>query len=164
MLEEVLSKGFLKEEMQHVAVCVEYKPSAVTESSYVTNPDSSLPMLSESFEAYNKRKSRADELLSACFQEHGLVLYGTLSHTHMALILRAFKCNAKWNMAASEILQFPVCDSSGQLSVSAVAEHPNCVELVDLVHNGVNFEVLSWKMDAEEPDAASLISHALNSA
>ena len=95
MLEEVLSKGFLKEEVQHVAVCVESKPSAVAEISYVTNPDSSLPMLSESFDAYNKRKSRADALLSECFKGHDVVVCGTLTHTHMALILRAFKCNAK---------------------------------------------------------------------
>ena len=40
----------------------------------------------------------------------------------------------------------------------------NGKELMEVVNEGVYCEVLSWKMDVEEPTAASVISAALNQA
>ena len=47
-----------------------------------------------------------------------------------------------------------LCDADGKLSVAAVADSVNGKELADAV--------LSWKIDVEEPTAASIISQALN--
>ena len=121
-----------------------------------------FPILTESFTDYNVRKAVADEELAECFSGSQVVMFGTLSHSHMSLCLRAFKLGAKWKIADASELGFNACDGSGRLSVAAVADHANCLDLVELVTNGVLFEVLSWKMDVEQPDAASIISHALN--
>ena len=161
LLEDVLKDGFLKEEMQHAAVCVEARSSSAVAGGEAAS-DLSLAPLTESFGEYNARKAVADEELAECFSAHPIVLYGTLSHSHMSLCLRAFKLGAKWKIADASELGFNACDGSGRLSVAAVADHANCLDLVELVTNGVLFEVLSWKMDVEQPDAASIISHALN--
>ena len=55
-----------------------------------------------------------------------------------------------------------LCDSQGKLSLSAVAEHANGIELAQMVKEGLEIEVLSHQMDIEEPSAASTISQALN--
>ena len=54
------------------------------------------------------------------------------------------------------------CDAQGKLSLSAVAEHVNGIQLAEMVKQGLEIELLSHKMDIEEPTAASTISQALN--
>ncbi len=54
-------------------------------------------------------------------------------------------------------------DAVGRLATSAVAEAPNGRGLAELINDGVLVDVLSWEMDEEEPDAAGIISEALNS-
>ena len=54
------------------------------------------------------------------------------------------------------------CDAQGRLSISAVAEHPNGIQLAQMIQEGIELETLSHKMDVEEPTAASIISQALN--
>ena len=54
------------------------------------------------------------------------------------------------------------CDRSGKLSVAEVARSQNGKELAELLEEWFLCEVLSWKMDAEEPTAATIISQALN--
>ena len=81
LLEEVLKKGFMREEFQHAAVCVEARPAtAVADAAIkdaVTNPPrSSLPVLAESFEAYNTRKAMSDDALAECFTDTKSVIYG----------------------------------------------------------------------------------------
>ena len=150
--------------MQHAAVCVEARPATAVADANATSPESSLPMLTESFELYNSRKAVSDDALAECFSDSNAVVYGTLSHSHMTLCLRAFKAGAKWNIAGEEQRGFKIHDDSGRLSVSAVADIAYCSELTEILNVGALFEVLSWKMDVEQPDAASIISHALNSA
>ena len=77
MLEDVLKDGFLKEEMQHAAVCVEARPPSTVvdkEAAFHLTP----AQLTESFGDYNARKSLADEELAECFSGQPIVLYGTL--------------------------------------------------------------------------------------
>ena len=97
----------MREEFQHAAVCVEARPAtAVADAAIkdaVTNPPrSSLPVLAESFEAYNTRKAMSDDTLAECFTDTSSVVYGTLSHSHMSLCLRAFKAGAKWVIGGDE--------------------------------------------------------------
>ena len=85
-----------------------------------------------------------------------------LSHNRMLLVLRTFLTRAKWDMPACEEEDLTFCDKDGKLSLTAVAATPNGKELGEVMAEGLEVEILSWKMDVEEPDAASLISQALN--
>ena len=48
------------------------------------------------------------------------------------------------------------------MSMDAVGAAENGKELADIIIGGVDVEVLSWKMELEEPGAAAVISAALN--
>ena len=54
------------------------------------------------------------------------------------------------------------CDDKGRLSLTAVAASPIGKELAELVEEGIEREVLSWRMDVEEPKAASVISQVMS--
>ena len=116
---------------------------------------------------YNREASSRDDLLQACFKEpYGNVQYNLLSHNHMTLVLRAFLGKAKWDMENVELKALNrtiiFCEQDGRLSVTAVAETVNGKELQQVINEGVDCQVLSWKMEVEEPTAASVISAALN--
>ena len=78
------------------------------------------------------------------------------------LVLRGVLTGATWSLVLAD-QGIIYCDEKGQLSPTAVAAHPNGVELQEVLTEGVDCEILSWKMDIEEPGAALLISQALNS-
>ena len=80
----------------------------------------------------------------------------------MMLVLRAFLTKAKWSLPPNAKKNIYFCDDKGHLCLTAVAESPNGKELAETVTEGLECEVLSWRMDLEEPTAASVISHALN--
>ena len=149
---EVVTKGFLKEDCSHVAVCVEERPAAaVADPNHV------------SFSKYNHDNSMDDALLKTCFGAgFETVRYGTLSHSHLVLVLRAWLTRAQWDVPEDKINVLRFCDNGGRLDLAAVAKHPNTVEMLEVLHDGIPFEVMSWQMDVEEPTAASAISQALN--
>jgi len=168
LCEETLASGWLQEELNHACVVVEDTPiDAVLEcmaNGKMTNQD---PYTSGS--QYNAQKCGNDELLASCFQApYENVRYSMLSHNHMMLVMRAFITGAKWNIpaipadAVKGTQGVTFCDEFGGLSVAAVAATPNGKELAEVLSDGVSCEVLSWKMDIEEPEAASIISAALN--
>ena len=76
----------------------------------------------------------------------------------MMLVLRAWLTAAQWNIIFDKKRSHRSRGEKGRLSVTAVAEHANGVELAQILQEGLIMEVLSWKMDVEEPKAASLIS------
>ena len=92
--------------------------------------------------------------------------YNLLSHNHMSLVILAFIAKAKWDMPIVEQPNMKTtitfCDDQGRLSLAAVAATANGKELQEIVNEGVDCEVLSWKMEVEEPTAAAVISGALN--
>ena len=154
LLKEVLEGGFSKEDVNHACVAVEEVPIADIRSRG-ENYESGL--------AFNTRKVAADELLSTCFDApYNDVRYMQLAHNHMMLNLRAWQTRAKWDMKADEKRGITYCDDKGRLSVTAVAENKHGKELAELLTEGKLLEVLSWRMDLEEPTAASTISRALN--
>ena len=77
-------------------------------------------------------------------------------------------CRLQWELPKTDIPNMnrtiSFCDGEGRLSLSAVAATENGKELMEVANGGVYCEVLSWKMDVEEPTAASVISAALNKA
>ena len=86
----------------------------------------------------------------------------------MALAIILFICKAKWELPKMDIPNMNrtinFCDDEGRLSLPAVAANENGKELMEVVNEGGYCEVPSWKMDVEEPIAASVISAALNKA
>ena len=153
---EVLDVGFLKENVEHAVIAVEEIPMEVARSR------------GEKFESgaqYNIRQCRKDTELMHCFDvPYNDVRSLMLSHNHITLVLRAFMTKAQWAIPKNEEKNLALCDANGKLSISAVAQHSNGVELAEMITEGLDCEQLSYEMDLEEPTAASIISQALNTA
>ena len=150
--------GFVKEELSHACIAVEEVPvDEIIRSRGPHNPH----MVSAS--TYNAEQTAKDELLATCFvPPYDDVRYMLLSHNHMMLIVRAFLSGAKWDLPETAN-GIKICDGDGRLSVTVVTGFDNGKELGEVIADGIPTEILSWKMDVEEPNAASLISQALNS-
>ena len=151
---DVLDAGVVKEEMNHALVAVEETPTEHIRDrgeDYVSGA------------TYNRKKCAEDELLITCFEPPcDAVNMQWLSHNHMLIVCRAFMTGAKWDLPPNEAKGITFCDDKGRLSLTAVAAHPNGKELGEVIAAGLDCECLSWKMDIEEPSAASVISLALN--
>ena len=156
----VMGAGFLKEEFAMGLCAVEEMP-----------PDEAMKLpdahAHKTGAQYNREASSKDDLLKTCFSEpRGNVQYNLLSHNHMALVILAFITNAKWDMEPIEQKRqdrtIKLCDDQGRLSVTAVAATINGSQLAEVISEGVDCEVLSWRMEVEEPGAAAVISAALN--
>ena len=120
---------------------------------------------------YNKAASLKDDLLQTCFQEpYSNVQYKLLGNNHTMLTIRAFMTKAEWKLAPIEQKacgaflgkSIKACDENGKLCLTAVAATENGKELVQVINEGLDVEVLSYKMQVEEPSAAAVISAALN--
>ena len=96
--------------------------------------------------------------LRTCFIGGSDTMCGTLSHSHLLLVLLSMKTGASWTWPAewANIIGVP-----GGVLMSAVAAKD--ADLANLLTEGLVMEVLSWKLYKEEPAACSLISQALNS-
>ena len=153
---EVLEAGFVKEEVNHALIVVEEAPvEEIIRGTAVADKVSAS--------AYNIEQSGKDELLASCFlSPYDDVRHTLLSHNHIMLVLRAFLGMAKWDIPANVTKNITFCDSDGRLDIHAIALSANGKELGEIMAEGVQGEVLSWKMDVEQPNAASLISQAQN--
>ena len=151
---EVLDSGFVKEEVNHAVVVVEEPPAEEIRSRGKKHMTASR---------YNSTECEKDEYLITCFRvPYDDVRHVLLGHNHIMLVMRSFLTGAKWDLPSIEEKGIYFCDKDGRLSLSAVAAHPNGKEMQELIEEGMTCEILSWKMDVEEPTAASTISHALN--
>jgi len=154
LCQEVFEAGFVKEEVNHAFVVVEEVPLDQARSRGKDY---------ESGSVYNYNTSSLDELLATCFEPpYNDVRHMGLSHNHMIIIMRAWLSGAKWDIPANEDRKITYCDDKGRLSIAAVAGSSNAKEFLEMLKEGMCAEVLSWKMDLEEPSAASTISQALN--
>ena len=148
---DVVDEGFSSEECNYAGVAVEERPQHLQTPDYVD------------MRTFNITSSSADELLTTCFSEpYDDVRLGTLSHSHLMVVLRAYMTKAKWDVPDSKKTGIVFCDAGGRLSITAVAEHENGRPMLEVSTEGLMMEILSWKMDKEEPSAASTISQALN--
>ena len=152
---DVVLAGFVKEEVNHACIAVEVTPV----EEIIRSRGSGFVSAS----TFNAESCSKDDLLSTCFQApYDDVRHMLLSHNHMMLVLRAFLTQAKWDIPAEVEKNIVFCDSDGRLSLTAVAASANGRQLAELIAEGLEAEVLSWKMDVEEPTAASIISQAMN--
>ena len=151
---DVLASGFSKEEVNHACVAVEEVPIEEARSrgnDYVTGL------------AYNQNQCRGDQYLETCFNApHDSVRHMMLSHNHIMLVARCFLTSANWDLTSEDQKGMKLCDNDGRLSLTAVGKYAKGKQLLEMVKEGIYVEVLSWKMDVEEPTAAGIISAALN--
>ena len=145
--------GFSTEEANHAGVCVEEIPASQRTEDPM-NPGSPY----ETYLEMNRRKTSAVAELCSCFSDHLDVLVGTLSHSHLLLVLLSWVTGATWEFDAPR----PWCDSTGKLDLEAVASRENFEQMRDVISNGLEMETLSWKIYKEEPTGCSTISYALN--
>lgn len=149
---KILLGGFSAEEANHEGVCVQELPAPeqVKDSNY------------ETYEAYNKRKCAAVAAYQTCFAKTHGVAYGTLSHSHLLLVLNAMTTGAKWAIPEGSKYEplKKLQTKDGRWDVAAVAAKDTAFQ--ELFKDGLQMEVLSWKIYTEVPEACSIISQALN--
>ena len=160
---DVITIRFDKEDFQHNCVAGGEAPVSVQ----INRSSGSSPTgEQECASAYNARKCSQDAILVSCFNApYDDVRHKLLSHNHMMLGIRAFLTHAQWDIPGidEDERHIVFCDSEGRLSTSAVAESANGRGLAEVLSDGICVDVLSWKLDEEEPAAAGIISEALNS-
>ena len=150
----ILLGGFSAEEANHEGVCVQELPA----QEQMQKPNY------ETYEAYNTSKCAAVAACQTCFTKTHGVTRGTLSHSHLLLILKAMSTGAKLPIPAGfkyeplKNLQTP----AGGWDYGAIAAQDSAFQ--ELRKDGLQMEVLSWQIYTEAPDACSIISQALNKA
>jgi hypothetical protein len=108
---------------------------------------------SDFFTKFNQDHARGDDSLAPVT---GHIQFGTLGHTHVNQVLR----NICLGAACVLDICAPVLDRDGKLSLDLVrAKDP---ELATCCESGLQWEVLSYLMDIENPGGADLISRVLN--
>ena len=153
---KLLELGFSIGEANHEGVCVQEVPAderGHADLAAVAAPSSQY----ETYAQFNTRNC-VSPILSTCFPPGGDTLFGTLSHSHLLLVLLCFTTGAQWKDMPEKWHR--LLNGDGSFNYAAVAASDP--ELAVLMREGLDMEVLSWKMCVEEPTACSLISQALN--
>ena len=150
---KIIIKGFNQSEADHEGVSVEEMPygerakhSCSDGSPYQTYAD------------YDIRKCDHPYLVK-CFSSLNDIMYGTLSHSHLLLVLLSWLNGAEWKVEDEPNVS-KLLNPDGTFCKAAVAALDDDLDRVR--RDGLLMEVLRWKMMVEEPTAASLISQALN--
>lgn len=147
----IFQDGFDPEHANHEGVCVQEIPEGCRPSGWLTS------------HSWNRQRT-AGTMLEGCFPADAAVAaYATLSHSHLLLTLLCWLYRLKWEVPKEGGFKSKwkaVIDAEGHLNPDAVAS----VEplLAETLVRGLQVEILSWKMQLEEPTAASKISQALN--
>ena len=140
-------------EANHNGVCVEEVPADKREKKHVTMLEHNV-------------KKVAGTCLQVCF-EQSRAIYGTLSHSHLLLILLSWLNGAEWpnvplEAHSSKRVDWRTrTDRAGKLTLQNIDKD---TALAKLGKNGLEMEILSWKMEKERPGSSSKISQALNKA
>ena len=153
---ELIILGFSQAEADFEGVCVrEYSPEELKKRPGYTSFRQNM---------VEKAKGCIQELYQ---QRNGEALYGTLSHTHLSVILRAISAGVKWEipvdeLTADQLKQLePYKDkNTGLLLMSAVADKDEVAK--KLATEGMLMDVLDARIMHEEPTACNTISTTLN--
>ena len=128
----IMATGFNGSESDHEGVCVEDMPLPRSSSASVVEP----------YEDYNLRQCD-HQFLKKCFSILNCILYGTLSHSHLLLVLLAWANGADWNVEDEPNL-CKLLNPYGSFYNAAVAACDADLERV--LRDGLSMEVLCWKM------------------
>ena len=156
----VLQKGFSTEEVSHACVAVE--ETNVEEAIRIYGQEKCKTHTVPAYK-YNHTQCKKDELLECLFDApYDKVTHTLLSHNHIMLVMRAFLTRAKWDIPPDAEKRFTACTEDGKCSLAAVAACANGSGLAEMLRDGIECEVMTWRMNFEEPSAAACISTALN--
>ena len=101
--------------------------------------------------AFNLKACELDE--HHAVPKNEFICFGTLSHSHIHQVLKNIRGGMKGTTPS-------IVDQHGNYSLVMLrAADPTFALVID---TGLLWEVLSWKMDVEEPDACSIIQAAMN--
>ena len=94
-----------------------------------------------------------------------VAIAGSLSHSHLNCAMRNILggkkgCECPESYKKCECGDSPILDDKGNYSLVKVESHDDAWG--QECHSGVGWEVLSWRMDEEDPEAALVVSIALN--
>ena len=121
---------------------------------------------------YKSFAQNVAEKAKGCVKElyqhgYGDALFGTLSHTHLAVILRAIAAGAKWEIPKDDLtsdqlkqLEPYTEKGTGLLMMSAVADRDEVAK--KLVTEGMLMDVLDARIMHEAPSACTTIAATLN--
>lgn len=157
-----LIQNFDYAEANHNGVAVEEIPPEVRATHGFKDPWTGG--VYEGIGPYNDRNCRGHEIYAGVFNADlaRSVIFGALSHSHLALVLLCIMVGAKWSVRDKDGNHTFPCDRAGNLDASAVADQDPVLK--QILQEGLEFEILSYKIYMEEPTACSLISDALNNA
>ena len=133
LCEEIINMGYDADEANNSGVVVQQQPGTSTIGHF------------------NARSCECDEYMAPVLA--GCISYGSLSHSHLHQIFRNIRAGMKGG--PSEI-----CHPDGRYSIEKL-------RMVDpafgaAIDAGLLWEILSWKIEVEEPEACSIIQAALN--
>ena len=131
---EHIFKSFDEEEASHGAVCIQEVPGQ-------------SPILE-----YNRRKAAGDPLLAPVVET--TMAYGSIGSSHINQVLR----NVLHGAGSKLVME--ACDEEGRLSMKLIAAHD--AALAASCKQGLRWEVLSHKLQLEEPTGISVIQAAMN--
>jgi hypothetical protein len=133
LTDDIVRLGFDRDEADAGGVCVEQKPGTFT------------------IAAFNLKACELD--LYHAVPKDEFMCFGTLSHSHIHQVLKNIRAGMKGTTKS-------IVDQNGNYSLVLLrAADPTFALVID---TGLLWEVLSWKMDVEEPDACSIIQAAMN--
>ena len=168
----VVNAGVDLAEANHNGILVEEIPQDIVHTQNIKRSGTTSPY--ETITEYNMKHTNSVGLLSTCFRNDGALPTttlegGTLSHSHLLLVLRCYITGASWKYEGDgsrtrtvpPTFVYP-CDADGCLDKAAVAAKQDAFQ--ELVSAGLDMEWLSWKIYIEEPSACTAISVAMNKA
>ena len=121
---------------------------------------------------YKSFAQNVAEKAKGCVKElyqhgYGEALFGTLSHTHLAVILRAIAAGVKWEIPKDDLTSDQLKQlepykeqGTGLLMMSAVADRDEVAK--KLVTEGMLMDVLDARIMHEAPSACTTIAATLN--
>ena len=128
LTDDIVRLGFDRDEADAGGVCVEQKPGTFT------------------IAAFNLKACELD--LYHATPKDEFICFGSLSHSHIHQALKNIRAGMKGTTKS-------IVDQNGNYSLVLLrAADPTFALVVD---TGLLWEVLSWKMDVEEPDACSIV-------
>ena len=139
----LLENRFSREEADHLGICVENVPSNLQGGQCL------------SLKQYNKECTASDAQLGTCFDDDRDLLRGTLSHSHITLVLLCWISGAHWELPRW-------CNEQDCLDLAAAAEFANAALMMEVIQEGIETEVPDYRIYLEEPSGCSSISQALN--
>ena len=94
-----------------------------------------------------------------------VAIAGSLSHSHLNCAMRNILggkkgCECPEGSKKCQCASCPILDDKGNYSLVKVESHDDAWGRD--IHSGIGWEMLSWRMDEEDPEAALVVSIALN--